>query len=412
MVENRRELVLNMDLDFIRKLKKPAETKIVFLVMDGLGGLPNKETNLTELETANTPNLDMLASKGVCGLQQPVAPGITPGSGPGHLALFGYDPIKYQVGRGVLSALGINFNLQPQDIACRGNFCSIDENGFVTDRRAGRIPTEINQELCELLKEIEIPGVEIIIKTVKEYRFLFVLRGKNLSENIFDTDPQAIGKKPLEPRVKSKDAENTASIVKNFIDKAREKLSGHNPANMIVLRGFSKKPSWPSMKESFGLNCAAIAAYPMYRGIAKLLGMNILETGETISDEFTTLENNWNDFDFFYLHIKKTDSSGEDGLFDKKVSVIEEVDTQIPRLINLKPDVIVVSGDHSTPSLLKYHSWHPVPTILWSEQCRPDTVKKFGERDCIGGGLSPRYTSCDLMPLALANANRLEKYGA
>lgn len=404
--------MLNMDLDFIKKLIKPAKTKIVFLVMDGLGGLPNYQTNLTELETANTPNLDLLAKKGICGLQQPVAPGITPGSGPGHLALFGYEPIKYQVGRGVLSALGINFDLKPQDIACRGNFCTVNENGFVTDRRAGRIPTDKNKQLCELLRKIEIPGIDIIIETVKEYRILLVWRGENLSENIIDTDPQEIGKKPLQPKAKSKDAESTAIIVNNFLDKAREKLSEHSPANMILLRGFSKKPNWPSMKESFGLNCAAIAAYPMYKGIAKLLGMNILETGETISEEFSTLEKYWNDYDFFYLHIKKTDSSGEDGLFDKKVSVIEELDTQIPRLTNLNPDVIVVSGDHSTPSLLKYHSWHPVPTILWSKHCRSDKVEKFGERDCICGGLGSRYPSCDLMPLALANAMRLEKFGA
>jgi len=401
-----------MDLDFIKKLIKPSDTKIVFLVMDGLGGLPIKENGLTELETANTPNLDSLSAKGVCGLQQPVGPGITPGSGPGHLALFGYDPVKYQVGRGVLSALGINFDLQPKDIACRGNFCTVDENGLVTDRRAGRIPTEKNKELCELLKRIDIPGVDIIIETVKEYRILLVWRGEGLSENINDTDPQALGKKPLQPKSGSQSAEKMARIVNDFLNKASDTLSGHQPANMILLRGFSQKPNWPTMKESFGLNCAAIAAYPMYRGIAKLLGMNMLETGETISYEFNTLEKNWTDFDFFYVHIKKTDSSGEDGKFDKKVAVIEELDKEIPRLFDLNPDVIVVSGDHSTPSLLKYHSWHPVPTILWSKQCRADKVTKFGERHCITGGLGPRYPSCDLMPLALANAMRLEKFGA
>jgi 2,3-bisphosphoglycerate-independent phosphoglycerate mutase len=401
-----------MDLEFINKLKKPGASKIVFLVMDGLGGLPNIETNLTELESANSPNLDLLASKGICGLQQPVDPGITPGSGPGHLALFGYNPIKYQVGRGVLSALGINFDLKTQDIACRGNFCTLDENGLVSDRRAGRIPTEKNKELCELLRKIEIPNVDIIIETVKEYRILLVLRGDELSENIYDTDPQALGKTPLQPKPGSQSAEKTAKIISDFLNRARDTLSDQHPANMILLRGFSKKPDWPSMKESFGLNCAAIAAYPMYRGIAKLLGMEILETGETISDEFSTLERNWNDFDYFYVHIKKTDSSGEDGDFNKKVTVIEELDKELPRLIDLNPDVIVVSGDHSTPSLLKYHSWHPVPTILWSKHCRPDKVTKFGERDCITGGLGPRYPSCDLMPLALANAMRLEKFGA
>ncbi len=402
----------NMDLDFIRKLTKPAETKIVFLIIDGLGGLPDNSHKLTELEKANTPNLDLLASQGICGLQQPVKPGITPGSGPGHLGLFGYDPIKYQVGRGVLSALGINFDLKPEDIACRGNFCTINQEGIVIDRRAGRISTDKNKKLCELLRTIKIPDVDLIIETVKEYRFLLVFRGKDFSSDIIDTDPQTVGMKPLKPQARSQNAEETANIVVDFLDQARTVLKNQHPANMVLLRGFSKKPNWPSMKDVYGLNCAAIAAYPMYRGIAKLLGMHILETGETIKDEFKTLENKWNDFDFFYVHIKKSDSAGEDGDFNRKVSVIEEVDKEIPQLIDLNPDVIVVSGDHSTPSLLKYHSWHPVPTILWSKYCRADNVEQFGERSCITGGLGPMFPTTDLMPLALANANRLEKFGA
>ena len=402
----------NMDLNFIKKLTKPAETKIVFLIFDGLGGLPSNSHKLTELEKAYTPNLDLLASQGICGLQQPVKPGITPGSGPGHLGLFGYDPIKYQVGRGVLSALGINFELKPEDVACRGNFCTINEEGIILDRRAGRISTEKNKELCELLRKIKIPNVDLIIKTVKEYRFLLVWRGKDISTNIIDTDPQNIGMKPLKPKARSKNAEKTVKIVESFLDQTRKILTDQHPANMVLLRGFSKKPNWPSMKNVYGLNCAAIAAYPMYRGLAKLLGMDILETGETVREEFNTLENNWKDFDFFYIHIKKSDSFGEDGDFNQKVAVIEEVDKEIPRLMNLNPDVIVVSGDHSTPSLLKYHSWHPVPTLLWSKYCRVDNVERFGERACITGGLGPMFPTTDLMPLALANANRLEKFGA
>jgi len=404
--------VCNMDLDFIKKLTKPAETKIVFLIIDGLGGLPSNSQKLTELEKANTPNLDLLASQGICGLQQPVNPGITPGSGPGHLGLFGYDPIKYQVGRGVLSALGINFDLKPEDVACRGNFCTINQEGVVIDRRAGRISTEKNKELCELLRTIKIPDVDLIIETVKEYRFLLVFRGKDFSSDIIDTDPQSVGMKPLKPQARSQNAEKTANIVEDFLNQARTVLSNQNPANMVLLRGFSKKPNWPSMKDVYGLNCAAIAAYPMYRGLAKLLGMHILDTGETVKDEFNTLENKWEDFDFFYVHIKKSDSAGEDGDFNRKVAVIEEVDKEIPRLQDLNPDVILVSGDHSTPSLLKYHSWHPVPTLLWSKYCRVDNVKQFGERACITGGLGPMLPTTDLMPLALANANRLEKFGA
>lgn len=402
-----------MDLDLIKKLVKPTDTKIVLILMDGLGGLPREKDHLTELEAAETPNLDFLAKKGICGLHVPVSAGITPGSGPGHIGVFGYSPIKYQVGRGVIEALGIDFDLQTDDVAARGNFCTIDENDRVLDRRAGRISTEKNMELCNLLREnIKIPDVEVIVETVKEHRFLLVFRGKELSGDINDTDPQEIGKKPLEPKPLSDEAKKTVEIVKQFIDQAHDVLADHHPANMILLRGFSKKPVWPSFPEIFGIKSAAIAAYPMYRGLAKLLGMTTLKTGETIEDEFTTLENNWNDFDFFFIHIKKSDSAGEDGDFDRKKSIIEKVDKQIPRVLNLNPDVIVVTGDHSTPSLLKYHSWHPVPVLIWSKHCRPDRVEKFGERACITGALGPRLSATEIMPIALANAKRLEKYGA
>lgn len=401
-----------MDLDVVRKLIKPAETKIVLLVMDGLGGLPRESDNLTELEAAKTPHLDSLASRGICGLQHPVGPGITPGSGPGHLALFGYNPLEYQVGRGVLAALGIDFDLQLQDVAARGNFCTLDKNRYVTDRRAGRISTEKNKKLCALLRTIELPDVDVFVETVKEHRLLLVLRGEGLSGNIRDTDPQEIGKKPLLPQSSSSEAKQTATLVKQFLDQAQEILADHHPANMVLLRGFSKKPKWSSMEDTFGLKSAAIAAYPMYRGLAKLLGMHILETGPTVEDEFTVLEDTWNDFDFFYVHVKKIDSAGEDGAFDRKVAVIEEVDKEIPRLLKLNPDVVIVTGDHSTPSLLKYHSWHPVPALLMSKYCRSDNVKRFGERSCMTGGLGPRFPAVDLMPLALANVNRLEKFGA
>jgi 2,3-bisphosphoglycerate-independent phosphoglycerate mutase len=401
-----------MDLDFIQRLIKPAETKIVLLVLDGVGGLPQEPRGPTEIEAAHTPNLDDLAARGICGLQQPVGPGITPGSGPGHLALFGYDPIKYQVGRGVLSALGIDFKLTPQDVAARGNFGTVDEKGRVADRRAGRIPTEKNKELCALLREIELPGVELFIETVKEYRLLLVLRGEGLSGEVTDTDPQEIGEKPLEPEPLSSEAEKTARLVREFLDQARKILADHHPANVVLLRGFSKRPHWPQVEDVFGLKAAAIAAYPMYRGVAQLVGMQVLDAGEAVEEEFDVLENRWNDFDFFFLHVKRMDSAGEDGDFDRKVALIEEVDTQVPRLLELEPDVLIVTGDHSTPSLLKYHSWHPVPVILWSRYCRADGVGRFGERACMAGGLGPRIPAVDLMPLALANALRLEKFGA
>jgi 2,3-bisphosphoglycerate-independent phosphoglycerate mutase len=380
------------------------------IVIDGLGGLPRK--NLTELEFAHTPNLDSLASRSICGLLQLVGPGISPGSGPGHLALFGYDPLKYTVGRGVLSALGIDFELGTKDIAARGNFCTLDSNGFITDRRAGRIPSDKNKELCFLLQEIELPDIQIFVETVKDYRFLLVLRGEDLCDEISDTDPQAVGKKPLPPKPLSQKARRTAGLIESFLNQAREILEGHHPANMILLRGFSKKPEWPSIKEVFGLKSAAIANYPMYRGLARLIGMDILKTGDSIRDEFKTLKRHFEDFDFFYLHVKKSDSAGEDGDFKAKVDIIQEVDKQIPELLELNPDVIIVTGDHSTPSLLKSHSWHPVPVLLSSKYCRSDDVKEFGERACMKGGLGPRFPAEDLMVLALANANRLKKYGA
>ncbi len=400
-----------MDLNFIKPLIKEADSKIVFLILDGLGGLPG-EDNLTELEKADTPNLDELAKDSICGLHQPVAAGITPGSGPSHIALFGYNPVKYQIGRGVLSALGIDFDLQYQDVAARGNFCTVDKEGKVTDRRAGRISTETNQELCKILNAIKLPEAEVFVETVKEHRFLLVIRGEGLSSDINDTDPQETGKYPHEPKAKNPDSGKTAKLVNEFIKQAKEKLSDQHPANMVLMRGFASLPGWPSFQQSFGLKAGAIAGYPMYVGLAKLLGMQKLEISSKIEEEIGILKNHWNEFGFFYIHVKGSDSAGEDGDFDRKVSVIEEVDHQINRLRDLGPDVIVITGDHSTPAAHKYHSWHPVPVLLWAENCRKDNVKIFGERECMKGGLGPAFPATDLIPLALANAGRLEKFGA
>lgn len=402
-----------MEFDLIKPLLKESNSKIIFLVIDGIGGLPRKSDNKTELEAAHKHHLDDLAKEGVCGLHVPVKTGITPGSGPGHLALFGYNPINFQVGRGVLSAYGIDFNLQSDDIAARGNFCTIDRNNVVLDRRAGRIPSEKNRELCRIIQEkVHIPNIQIFVKTEKEHRFLLVLRGKGLSSHIHDTDPQQIGKKPLKPTALKSDADHTSEVVTQFIKQTKILLNDQHPANMVLLRGFSVKPIWPTMQECYRLKSAAIAAYPMYRGLAKLLGMQAIDTGETINDQITTLERHWNEFDFFYIHMKKTDSRGEDGNFEEKKKVIEEIDKFIPRIRALNPDVIIVTGDHSTPSEMAAHSWHPVPVMLWSKHCRPDMVMQFGERACITGGLGPRFPAEDLMTLALANAKRLEKFGA
>jgi 2,3-bisphosphoglycerate-independent phosphoglycerate mutase len=401
-----------MELAFIKKLVRQNDRKIVLLVMDGLGGLPKGLGELSELEAANPTNLNDLCKAGICGLQQPVGPGITPGSGAGHLALFGYDPIQYQVGRGVLAALGIDFDLRDTDVAARGNFCSVDEQGRVIDRRAGRIATEKNKELCERLRQIELSGADVFVETVKDYRLLLVLRGEQLSPAVNDTDPQRVGEKPHEPQPRSPEARKTANLVKDFLSRAAETLADRQPANMVILRGFDRRPDWPQMKDVFGLKAAAISGYPMYGGLARLIGMEVLETGPGLDAEFEAMKLKWNDFDFFYIHVKEIDSAGEDGDYQRKISLIRKVDEFIPLLLDLAPDVIIVTGDHSTPSTLKSHSWHPVPFILWSRHCRPDRVDRFGERACMNGGFGPNFPAVDIMPIALANAQRLEKFGA
>ncbi len=401
-----------MDFEFLKELVIPAQTKIAMIVMDGLGGLPLEPGGRTELESANKPNLDALAAQSILGLADPVAPGITPGSGPGHLGIFGYDPMKYEIGRGVLEALGIDFDLGPNDVAARGNFSTVDAQGNLVDRRAGRIPTELNEQLVKILRTIKLDGVETFVQTVKDYRFVFVMRGPGLGDALSETDPQRTGVPPLPVHALKPDSQRSAQLANDFIAQARKLLADKHPANMVLLRGFAKHPQIPAFKDVYGLNAAAIAVYPMYRGLAKLLGMKTLPVqGESIADEFSVLEKKWNQFDFFYLHVKKTDSSGEDGDFARKVHVIEELDAQLPRLMALKPDVVIVGGDHSTPALLKSHSWHPVPVLIYSRYCRADQIGEYGERACMRGSLG-RLRSKEMMAIALANAMRLTKFGA
>jgi 2,3-bisphosphoglycerate-independent phosphoglycerate mutase len=401
-----------MELKFLQKLAMPAQTKIAMIIMDGLGGLPLEPGGKTELETAHTPNLDALAARSALGLTIPVGPGITAGSGPGHLSIFGYDPIEYEIGRGALEALGVDFELSPDDLAARGNFCTLDANGLLTDRRAGRIPNELGRELAELLRTIKIDGVEFFIEPVKEHRFAFVMRAPALGEKLSDTDPLKIGVTPLPIYAGGPESEKAAEFANRFIRQAGSLLVDKQPANMIMLRGFAKFPKIPSYQEIFGLHSAAIAVNGMYRGVAKLVGMTVLPLeGTTIADEFSAMEKNWNEFDFFYLHIKQTDTCGENGDFEGKVGVIEQVDALIPRLIALQPEVIIVSGDHSSPAVLKAHSWHPVPTLLYSKDVRPDGISEFGERACLRGSLGV-LPAKNIMPIALANAGRVAKYGA
>ena len=402
-----------MKLQDLRPLIVPNDSKIVLLVMDGLGGLPVEEGGPTELEAANTPNMDRLAKEGMLGQTIPVSQGITPGSGPSHMSLFGIDPVEHEVGRGVLEAFGVGLEVNKGDVAARGNFCTLDTNGLITDRRAGRIPDEEAAPLIEKLKAIRLPGVELELRHVKEYRFALVMRGEGLLPDLEETDPQRTGVAPLEVKAKTAGAAKAETLFNRWIVEARRILADQPKANGVLLRGFATDPGLPSFEEMYQLRAACVAVYPMYKGLAKLVGMDIhLFDGEHAEDEFRALRDVWADHDFFFVHIKKTDSNGEDGNFEGKVKVIEEVDAALPLLLDAKPNVLMITGDHSTPSKLRSHSWHPVPFLLWAPQTvRPDTQERFGERFCGQGGLGT-FSSLDAMPLALAHALRLTKFGA
>ncbi len=397
--------------ELVRELAEKNSSKIIMLVADGLGGLPMDPGGKTELETASTPNLDRLAARGTSGSSVPVLPGITPGSGPGHLGLFGYDPLEFKIGRGALEATGIGFELGPDDVAARGNFCTLDAAGLIADRRAGRIPSEESFKVVERLQAVKIDGVETFVKPVKEHRFVVVFRGKGLDGGVADTDPQALGVAPLDPQPLTPAARRTAEVAAEFVRQARAILKDEPKANGLVLRGFAAKPALPTYEELYGLRAAAIAVYPMYKGLARLVGMTLVGKAQSLEEQVDELAQCWNEYDFFFMHFKYTDSTGEDGAFEQKVKRIEELDRIIPRIEKLRPDVLIVTGDHSTPSLLKSHSWHPVPTLLAANTCRPDGLTKFSERECLRGGFGI-FPAKHLMLLAMAHAQRFGKYGA
>ena len=399
-----------IDFPYMNDVCRSTPSKIVLLVVDGLGGLPRPETGKTELETANLRNLDELARVSACGLTIPVLPGITPGSGPAHMALFGYDPVKHLTGRGVLEALGAGVDLGEGDVAARGNFCTVGPNGLIIDRRAGRIPSEESISLVGLLNRIEVPEVEVAVYPVRDYRFVLVLRADGLGGRVSETDPQAVGVAPLEARPYSSDSARTARAVNAFIGASREMLATREKANMVLLRGFSRLPHVPDFGETYRLNPAAVAAYPMYRGLAKLVGMKVLGTGPTFTDELDTLERHFGEHDFVFVHYKPPDSAGEDRDFDAKVACLEELDATIPRLLSLKPDTLIVCGDHSTPSVMGSHSWHPVPLMIHSTQAGSDGTAEFSERGCAAGSLG-RIPATSVMTLALAHAGKLVKFG-
>ncbi len=398
----------------IKDLIQKNNTKILLIVLDGLGGLP--VNGKTELDIANKPNLDILATTSACGLHIPVGMGITPGSGPGHLSLFGYDPIEWQIGRGVLEALGLGIELKKTDVAIRVNYAII-KDGVIKDRRAGRIPTGESKKITERLQEKikKIDDVEVIFGPGMEHRFAAVLRFPdplpNGSASIKDTDPQKEGRMPIPVIPETLQAERVAKIAEKLILNISEVIKNEPKANFILLRGFSQVPDIPYFEEVYGLKPLCIAVYPMYRGLARLIGMDAPALNGDIKEEIGFLKKNYDDYDFFFLHVKKIDSYGEDGNFEGKALKIGEFDNALPEILSLNPDVLIITGDHSTPSVIKGHSWHPVPLLLKSPYVIGNTCKTFTERECIKGELGIFHT-VNLMPLALANAGRLKKFGA
>ena len=401
-----------IDFQYLSSIRKQTDSKIVMIVVAGLGGMTAPSTGQSELEAAKLPNLDKLASASSCGVSTPVLPGITPGSGPGHMALFGYNPIKYLLGRGVLEGLGIGAPIGKGDVAARGNFCLLGEDGKIIDRRAGRITTEECVELVELLKQIEIPGFGIEIHPVMDYRFVLVFKGETSSPDVSETDPQITGVTPMISNPTSERGTGTALAVNLFTQRSAEILREHNgSANGILLRGFSNIPELPHFGASYALNPAAIAAYPMYRGVAGLLGMDVLKSNQTFEDEIKTLEANYSkNYDYFFLHYKPADSAGEDGNFAQKVAMLEEFDSQLERVLKLEPDVLVVCGDHSTPSYIASHSWHPVPFLISSNLSQGRVGAKFTENSCQDGSIGSIRAE-ELMLLVLSHADKLNKFG-
>ncbi len=399
-----------IDFPALDDIVSSTPSRIVMLVVDGLGGAPHPDTGRSELETADIPNLDELAGESIAGRTVPVMPGVAPGSGPGHMALFGYNPLTYFIGRGVLESLGIGAPIVDGDVAARGNFCTLDANGLLTDRRAGRIPSVESEPLVRLLDAIEVPGVDLSVLPVKDYRFVLLMKGEGLSARISETDPQRTGAAPLPVTALAPEARKAADTVNAFAAQAKDLLKGGGGANMVLLRGFSQLPSFPSFGDAYKLNPAAIAAYPMYRGLARVVGMEVIPSGATFDDELDTLEKHFDEHDFFYLHYKPADAAGEDGDFDAKVRALEELDARIPRLLNLNPDVLVVAGDHATPSIMAAHGWQPVPVMIRSGLTRGEGVDAFHERACAAGSLGTIQAE-HLMLVALAHAGKLTRYG-
>ena len=400
-----------IDFPEIQDLVKPNNSKIIMLVVDGLGGLYNPDYGKTELEYANIPEIDNLAKQSDCGLTLPVLPGITPGSGPGHLSLFGYDPIKYTIGRGILEAIGISLNLNSSDVAARGNLCTIDhQTGLIIDRRAGRINSEKAKSIINQLDGLKYKNIKIEVHHVREHRFVLLLKGDGLENNITGTDPEIEGKVTLKSIANDSRSALTAECINYFNEQIKTILADRDTANMALLRGFSKIPDYPNISDKYKMKCAAIAAYPMYKGLAKLIGMSILDSGNSFQSEIETLKTNYDKFDFFFLHYKPADAAGEDGDFKQKVKSLEYLNGVLNQVLSLKPDTFILAGDHSTPSVMASHSWHPVPFLINSKLTYGSRIEEFTENQCRNGSIG-NIKATQLMLLALAHSDRLNKFG-
>lgn len=403
--------------DFLARLAQPSERKIVLLVLDGVGDLRTAEQPQTALEAATTPNFDALAARSALGRIVPVAPGVTPGSGPGHLALFGYDPTdpETDIGRGVLEALGLDMEIRRGDVVARGNFATADAAGKLTDRRAGRPPTEESRRLSAAMQRAvdaaAVPGVEVVIEPGEGHRFVLLLRGQGLSSAVADTDPQEVGVEPLPPRAAAPAAEPTVAKLDAILAAMNGAIAGEPKANRVLLRGFSGLPHLPGVPDLYRLRAGAFAGYPLYRGVAAVCGMELVRCGKPVGEVIDAVAARWADFDYFFLHVKYTDMAGEDGDLAAKVRVIEEADAALPRLLDLGPDVVAVTGDHSTPAPMASHSWHPVPLLVASDRCFIDDAGRFTEGEAVRGHLGT-LPAHQLMGLLLANADRLAKFGA
>lgn len=398
--------------NLIHSLTTVNDKRIVLLVMDGVGDCDNAGKG-TALQQAATPNLDALSERSALGLHYPVATAVTPGSGPGHLGLFGYDPLIYKVGRGVLSALGVEFDLTSRDVAARLNFCTLDSEGRVTDRRAGRINDDENKRvLAKIRAALQPPaGVEVLFETVSEHRALLVLRGDDLDDHIGETDPQAVGVPPLSPVRAPYEQSRSAAIFNDIAGQVRDILADEPKVNMILGRGFAKVPNWPTFAERWKLTPAAVAGYPMYRGVARLVGMPVLAQPTSAADVCAAAADAMKDHTFVFAHFKYTDKTGEDGDLPAKIARIEEMDAALPALLAASPDVLLITGDHSTPPSMMGHSWHPVPLLMAAPHLRGGDGGGFNEIACRSGQIGT-ISAKEIMPLALAHAGKLEKYGA